>query len=142
MKATIPPLALRIKKKKTNINTDPVNTVNDASATAVSSSTTALSTGLAGFKGGRGRGKNIRPEDVPETSDDSDEQDNELEQPSESEAGGDEEVEADDEEDEEEAMYEEYEEGRRSNRRLENLFKSQRQILFLFIFYPILSFSM
>ena len=67
---------------------------------------------------------------------------NEPEQPSESEAGGDDEVEADDEEDEEEAMYEEYEEGRRSNRRLENLFKSQRQILFLFIFYPILSFSM
>ena len=47
VKATIPPLALRIqKKKKTNINTDPVTTVNDASATAVSSSTTALSTGL------------------------------------------------------------------------------------------------
>ena len=41
VKATIPPLALRIKKKKkTNINTDPVTTVNDASATAVSLSTT------------------------------------------------------------------------------------------------------
>ena len=73
VKASIPPLTLRIQKKKTktNINTDPDNTINDTSATAVSSSKTAPSTGLAGFKGGRGRGKNILPEDVPETSDES-----------------------------------------------------------------------
>ena len=140
VKASIPPLTLRIQKKKTktNINTDPDNTIIHQRPQSVHRqphhqpvwqvSKVAEAEARTFFL------RTCRRQVTRVV--------NEPEQSSESEAGGDDEVEADDEEDEEEAMYEEYEEGRRSNRRLENLFKSQRQILFLFIFYPILSFSM